>query len=48
VIEQRPSFEDALLSGLLAGRPLSPRTLKRIVQALSTTPPLDGVDRLLD
>lgn len=36
------------ISAALAGHPLSPRTLRCIVEALSTTPPLDGVDRLLD
>ena len=47
-LAQAAGVSSPTVTSALAGRPLSPRTLKRIVQALSTTPPLDGVDRLLD
>jgi transcriptional regulator with XRE-family HTH domain len=35
------------VSAAIAGRPVAPRTLKRIAEALATVAPVDGVDQLL-
>jgi lambda repressor-like predicted transcriptional regulator len=37
----------ATVTAAKAGRPVSPRTVRLIAQALAAAPPLDGVDELL-
>jgi DNA-binding Xre family transcriptional regulator len=40
-------ISSATMTAVRAGRPVSPKTLRRIAAALASTPPLDGVDGLL-
>lgn len=37
----------ATMTAARAGRPISPRSLRRIAAALASAPPLEGVDDLL-
>ena len=46
-LARQARVSNATVSAAVAGRPVSPTTLRLIVAALANTPPLAGVDALL-
>jgi transcriptional regulator with XRE-family HTH domain len=47
-LAREAGLSDATVSRVLQGRPVSPHTVRKIAQALVRTPPVPGLDGLVD